>query len=288
MENEQDIRKMGGLRRHMPITYLTFLVGGLALSGIPPFAGFFSKDLIIEAVGDSSISGSTFAYVLLVLGALVTSLYTFRMFFLVFHGQKRMDQHTQAHLHESPWVITLPLLALSIPALLAGWLFIAPVGLGGFLDSSLQIRAQWNTVGEIAAHWHGAGIFLLHGLQAWPFWLALLGIALAAWFYLLHDGVPAGLRTLLTPATWVLRKKYGFDAFNHWVFVRGALLLGRRFWHWGDEALIDGAMVNGSAHLVARAAQSWRRLQTGYIYHYAFVMIIGLVLFMTYFMIWRV
>jgi NADH-quinone oxidoreductase subunit L len=287
MENEQDIRKMGGLRRHMPITYLTFLVGSLALSGIPPFAGFFSKDLIIEAVGDSSMVGAHFAYLLLVLGALVTALYTFRMFFLVFHGKQRMDEHTRAHLHESPWVITAPLIALAIPSLLAGWFFIAPVGLGDFLDSSLQIRAQWNTVAEIASHWQGAGVFLLHGLQSWPFWLAILGIALALWFYLLHDGVPAALGTLLAPFTWVLRKKYGFDAFNQAVFVRGALLFGRRFWHWGDEALIDGAMVNGSARMVARAALSWRRLQTGYIYHYAFVMIIGLVLFMTYFMIWR-
>ncbi|MDD3759209.1 MAG: NADH-quinone oxidoreductase subunit L [Acidithiobacillus sp.] len=287
MQNEQDIRKMGGLRAHMPITYLTFLVGGLALSGIPPFAGFFSKDLIIEAVGESSLTGATFAYVLLVLGALVTALYTFRMFFLVFHGKKRMDEHTQEHLHESPWVITGPLIALGIPSLLAGWFFIAPVGLGGFLDSSLQIRAQWNTIGEIAAHWQGTGAFLVHGLESWPFWLAILGIALAAWFYLLHDGVPAALNRLLAPFTWVLRKKYGFDAFNQLVFVRGALLFGRRFWHWGDEAIIDGGMVNGSARLVARAALSWRRLQTGYIYHYAFVMIIGLVLFMTYFMIWR-
>ncbi|MCE5393976.1 MAG: NADH-quinone oxidoreductase subunit L [Acidithiobacillus sp.] len=287
MANEQDIRKMGGLARSMPITYVTFLIASLALAGIPPFAGFFSKDLIIEAVGQSHLADAGLAHVFLVLGALVTALYTFRMFFLVFHGQPRMDEHTRAHLHESPWVITLPLVALAILSVLTGWLLMKPVGLGGFLDSSLRIQPTFDTVGAIAAHWHGTAAFLWEGIQAWPFWLAVLGIGLAALFYLVGEGLPAPLQRIVQPAIWVLRQKYGFDVFNQIVLVRGALLLGRRFWHWGDQALIDGAMVNGSAQLVARAAASWRRLQTGYIYHYAFVMIIGFVLFLTYFTLGR-
>ncbi|AEK59196.1 NADH-quinone oxidoreductase subunit L [Acidithiobacillus caldus] len=287
MANEQDIRKMGGLRRHMPVTYVTFLSGSLALAGIPPFSGFFSKDLIIEAVGLSHIPGAGWAHAFLVLGVLVTALYTFRMFFLVFHGAPRMDEHTRAHLHESPWVITLPLLALSVPAVYAGWAYVRPVGLGSFLDTSLSIRPGLDTVAEIAAHWHGAWAFVLEGLMAWPFWLALSGIALAAYFYAWHDGVPARLDRALAPFSWILRKKYGFDAFNNGVLVPLALWFGRRFWHQGDEQVIDGWLVNGSAREVGRAALSWRRLQSGYIYHYAFAMIIGLVLFMSYFMIWR-
>ncbi|MGC8466964.1 MAG: NADH-quinone oxidoreductase subunit L [Acidithiobacillus sp.] len=287
MANEQDIRKMGGLRRYMPITYLTFLIGSLALAGIPPFSGFFSKDLIIEAVGLSRIPGAGWAHVFLILGVVVTALYTFRMFFLVFHGAPRMDEHTRAHLHESPWVITLPLLALSVPAVYAGWAYIGPVGLGHFLDSSLTIRPSLDTVAEISAHWQGASAFVLEGLTAWPFWLALLGIALAAYFYAWRGGVPASLSRILTPFSWILRQKYGFDAFNNGILVPLALWFGRRFWHQGDERVIDGWFVNGSAREIGRAALSWRRLQSGYIYHYAFAMIIGLVLFMSYFMIWR-
>jgi NADH-quinone oxidoreductase subunit L len=271
----------------MPITYITFLVGSLALSGIPPFAGFFSKDLIIEAVGLSTLPGAGWAEFMLVAGAFVTALYTFRMFFMVFHGAPRMDAHTRDHLHESPWVITIPLIALAIPAVYAGWAYIGPVGLGHFLDSSLTIAPQFNTIGIIAAHWQGAGAFLIEGLQAWPFWLAIAGIMVAVYFYVWHSGVSEGFRRLLSPAVWVLRSKYGFDAFNNTILVRGVLLLGRLFWHIGDEKLIDGWMVNGTAFGIGKLALSWRRVQTGYIYHYAFAMIIGLILFMTYFVVWK-
>ncbi|CDQ09027.1 NADH-quinone oxidoreductase subunit L [Acidithiobacillus ferrivorans] len=287
MANEQDIRKMGGLRKAMPITYITFLIGSLALSGIPPFAGFFSKDLIIEAVGLSTLPGAGWAEFMLVAGALVTALYTFRMFFLVFHGTPRMDEHTRAHLHESPWVITVPLIALAIPSIYSGWTYIGPIALGNFLDSSLVIAPQFNTLGEISAHWQGAGEFLLQGLLTWPFWLALLGIAMAAYFYWLRSGLPLVLSQMLSPFIWVLESKYGFDDFNRTVLVRGVLQLGRLFWHVGDERLIDGIMVNGTAREVGKAALSWRRVQTGYIYHYAFAMIIGLILLMTYFVVWR-
>ncbi|MHB8317399.1 MAG: proton-conducting transporter transmembrane domain-containing protein, partial [Acidithiobacillus ferrivorans] len=287
MANEQDIRKMGGLRKAMPITYITFLIGSLALSGIPPFAGFFSKDLIIEAVGLSTLPGAGWAEFMLVAGTLVTALYTFRMFFLVFHGTPRMDEHTRAHLHESPWVITVPLIALAIPSIYSGWAYIGPIALGHFLDSSLVIAPQLNTLSEISAHWQGAGAFLLQGLLAWPFWLALLGIAMAAYFYWLRLGLPLVLRQMLSPFIWVLESKYGFDDFNQAVLVRGVLQFGRLFWHVGDERLIDGIMVNGTAREVGKAALSWRRVQTGYIYHYAFAMIIGLILLMTYFVVWR-
>ncbi|MHB1495672.1 MAG: proton-conducting transporter transmembrane domain-containing protein, partial [Acidithiobacillus sp.] len=287
MANEQDIRKMGGLRKAMPITYITFLIGSLALSGIPPFAGFFSKDLIIEAVGLSTLPGAGWAEFMLVVGAFVTALYTFRMFFLVFHGTPRMDEHTRSHLHESPLVITIPLIALAIPAIYAGWAYIGPIGFGHFLDSSLVIAPQLNTVGEISTHWQGTGEFLLHGLRAAPFWLALSGIAVATWFYWLRPGLPVALTRFLSPFIWVLERKYGFDAFNQTVLVRGVLQLGRLFWHVGDERLIDGIMVNGTAREIGKTASSWRRVQTGYIYHYAFAMIIGLILLMTYFVVWR-
>ena len=287
MSNEQDIRKMGGLRKVMPITYVTFLIGSLSLCGIPPFAGFFSKDLIIEAVGLSTLPGAGWAEWMLVAGAFVTALYTFRMFFLVFHGTPRMDAHTRAHLHESPWVITVPLIALAIPAVYAGWAYIGPVGLGHFLDSSLVVAPQWNTIGEIRAQWQGAGAFVLHSLGTLPFWLALLGIAVAAWFYWLRPGLPATLTRFLSPVIWALQRKYGFDAFNQTVLVRGVLQLGALFWHVGDERLIDGIMVNGTAREIGKAALSWRRVQTGYIYHYAFAMIIGLILLMSYFVVWR-
>ncbi len=287
MANEQDIRKMGGLRKAMPITYITFLIGGLALSGIPPFAGFFSKDLIIEAVGLSTLPGAGWAEFMLVAGAFVTALYTFRMFFMVFHGTPRMDPYTRDHLHESPWVITVPLIALAIPAVYAGWAYIGPVGLGHFLDSSLVIAPQFNTIGEIAAHWQGAAVFLLHGLEAWPFWLAVAGIVCAAYFYAWNTGLPEWLSRILSPAVWLLESKYGFDAFNNTVLVRGVIQFGRLFWHVGDEKLIDGLMVNGTAFGIGKLALSWRKVQTGYIYHYAFAMIIGLILFMTYFVIWK-
>jgi NADH-quinone oxidoreductase subunit L len=287
MANEQDIRKMGGLRKAMPITYITFLIGSLALSGIPPFAGFFSKDLIIEAVGLSTLPGADWAEYMLVAGALVTALYTFRMFFLVFHGAPRMDAYTYVHLHESPSVITIPLIALALPAVFAGWAYIGPIGLGHFLNSSLVIAPQLNTIGEISAHWHGAWDFLLQGLLVWPFWLALLGIAVAAYFYWLYPGVPVALTRILSPFIWILESKYGFDAFNRTVLVRGVIQFGRVFWHMGDERLIDGIMVNGTAREIGKAALSWRRVQTGYIYHYAFAMIIGLILFMTYFVVWK-
>ncbi len=287
MANEQDIRKMGGLRKAMPITYVTFLIGSLALSGMPPFAGFFSKDLIIEAVGRSTLPEAGWAEFMLVAGVFVTALYTFRMFFLVFHGAPRMDAHLHAHLHESPWTITVPLVALGIPAVYAGWAYIGPVGLGHFLDTSLVIAPQWNTIGEIGARWQGIGEFLLQGLLAWPFWLTLSGIAVAAWFYGRRPGLPVALTRVLRPFIWVLENKYGFDAFNQIVLVRGVLQFGRWFWHVGDERLIDGVLVNGTAREIGKAALSWRRIQTGYIYHYAFAMIIGLILLMTYFVVWR-
>ncbi len=287
MNNEQDIRKMGGLRRYMPVTYVTFLIGSLALAGIPPFAGFFSKDLIIEAVGLARVPGAGLAEFFLVAGVLVTALYTFRLFFLVFHGQPRMDAHTRAHLHESPWVITVPLLALTIPSIYAGWAYIKPIGLGSFFQGAIPVAQQWNTIGEIAAHWHGSLSFVMHGLISLPFWLAVIGIITAAYLYLILPGMPVVLARALRPFTWILEHKYGFDALNRVLLVNGVLFFGRLFWRVGDVRIIDGIMVNGTAREVGKAALSWRRVQSGYIYHYAFAMIIGLIMLMTYFVVMR-
>jgi NADH-quinone oxidoreductase subunit L len=278
MHHEQDIRKMGGLWRVMPVTFVTFLIGSLALIGFPGTSGFFSKDTIILAVEASHLPGATFAYWAVMLGVFVTAFYTFRMFFLVFFGEGRMDAQTKSHLHESPRVVTWPLILLAIPALIIGYLTISPLLYSDFFGQAIVVLPAHDVMAQLSAHFHGAWAMVLHGFVSPVVWLSFAGVALAAIMYL---GFPQQLpRFFAKVFAWpkrILDGAYGFDDFNAAVFGGGARLLGRGLWRMGDVRLIDGLMVNGTAFLIGTTALQWRKIQTGYLYHYAFVMILGLI-----------
>jgi NADH-quinone oxidoreductase subunit L len=281
MHHEQDIRKMGGIRKYMPITYWTALIGSLALSGIPGFAGFFSKDAIIEAVHASQIPGAGFAYVCVLAGVFVTAFYTFRLLFLVFHGKERMDAHTREHLHESPAVVTVPLIMLAIPSVLSGYL-IGDILFGGFFTGSIQVLPENNVLGHLGEHYHGVGGFMLHGVQSLPFLLAAVGILSAWYIYMRNPGIADAAARHFAFIYRMLVNKYGLDEFNQAVFAGGTRGIGRALWRIGDAAIIDGLLVNGSARVVGWFAAVLRHVQTGYLYHYAFVMIIGLLAFLSW------
>lgn len=276
MHHEQDIRRMGGLRRYMPITYWTSLVGSLALIGFPGFSGFFSKDALIEAVGLAEMPGAGYAYFCLVIGVFVTALYSFRMFFLVFHGKERMDEETRHHLRESPWVITVPLMLLAIPSVAIGWPAIGSLLFGTFFDGAIVVNGNHDVLAELGREFHGPGQFVLHGMLGWPLPLSMAGVALAWYAYLRNPAVPGMVRRRLSGIHAVLVNKYYFDEFNDKVIARGARGVGTLFWRIGDALLIDGAVVNGSARTLGWIAGYMRRGQTGYLYHYAFAMIISL------------
>ncbi|HBG93744.1 MAG TPA: NADH-quinone oxidoreductase subunit L [Chromatiaceae bacterium] len=287
MHHDQDIRNMGGLRSYMPITWATALIGSLALIAFPGFSGFFSKDAIIEAVGHAHVFGASFAWLLLTAGAFVTALYSFRMYYLVFHGKPRMDEHTRSHLHETPWVVTLPLVALAIPSIFIGWFTVEPLLVANWFGEAIYVKPEHDSLHSLAEHWHGQFAFILHGMKALPFWLAMGGLVLATivWWFL-HRNNPTiddQIQQKGGLLTKILQDKYGFDEFNQKVFAGGGRGIGRLFWNTGDRTLIDGAMVNGSARMVGLAAAVVRHLQTGYLYHYAIAMIIGLVVLLTLF-----
>ena len=291
MHHDQDIRNMGGLRKYMPITWITALIGSLALIGFPGFSGFFSKDAIIEAVGHSHVAGSGYASVLLTIGVLITALYSFRMYFLVFHGKGRMDEHTRHHLHETPWVVTVPLVLLAIPSVAIGWFTVEPLLVSNWLSSGdwnpIVVHESHDTLHHLAEHWHGQWAFILHGMTSLPFYLAMAGLGGAAfvWWHL-HSRNPRideEIQAMCGPVTRVLQNKYGFDDFNQRVFGEGGQSVGRLFWTRGDQIAIDGFAVNGSAQAVGRLALFARQLQTGYLYHYAIAMIVGLVGLLTVF-----
>jgi NADH-quinone oxidoreductase subunit L len=277
MHHEQDIRKMGGLRRYLPITYWTSVIGTLALIGFPGFSGFFSKDALIEAVHESTTPGHAIAYWAVLLGVFVTSLYSFRLLFVVFHGKERMDHHTQEHLHETPWVVTGPLIALAIPSVIIGWLTIGPALFGGYFEGAIFNLEGQNPVEHVGEEFHGPLQFVLHSFTAgFAVYLAALG-ALVAWFlYLKRPDIPARLATQFHGLYNLLVNKYYFDWFNENVIMPAARGLGFGLWKVGDQTLIDGAAVNGSARAVAMLASVTRGLQSGYLYHYAFAMIVGL------------
>jgi NADH-quinone oxidoreductase subunit L len=276
MHHEQDIRHMGGLRKYLPITYWTSVIGTLALIGFPGFSGFFSKDALIEAVHASTTPGHTLAYWSVLLGVFVTSLYSFRLLFVVFHGKERMDHHTKEHLHETPWVVTGPLIALAIPSVIIGWLTIGPVLFGEYFEGAIFNAEGQNPLEIVGEEFHGAGAFVLHGFSGLAVYLAAAG-ALVAWFlYLKRPDIPARLLMQFSWLHRVLMNKYYFDWFNENVLARGTRGLGRGLWKVGDQTLIDGAVVNGSARVVGLLATVSRGLQTGYLYHYAFAMIVGL------------
>ncbi len=301
VHHNQDIRWMGGLRKYMPITWITSLLGSLALIGTPFFAGFYSKDSIIEAVHASHIPGSGFAYFAVMAGVFVTAFYSFRMYFLVFHGKERFDQNPDAHHghdahqdahghheehvpHESPWVVTVPLVLLAIPSVVIGFLTIGPMLFGDLMKTSIIVDAgKHEAMAELAREFHGAVEMALHGFTALPFWLALAGVVSAWYMYLVNPALPAAIKRMFSPIYAILENKYYFDWFNENVIARGARMLGMGLWKGGDEAVIDGAMVNGSARSVAWIAGVVRWFQTGYIYHYAFAMIVGVFVLMTWF-----
>ena len=282
MHHEQDMRKMGGLKKYMPITYWTGLIGSLALIGFPGFSGFFSKDAIIEAVADSHIAGSGFAYFSVVTGVFITALYSFRMFFMVFHGKERMDEHTRGHLHETPPVVTVPLILLAIPSVLAGFFAIGPMLFGDFFAEAITVLPAHDVLAEIGKGFHGAGSFMLHGMLAPPFWLAMAGLVSAWFFTLKRPDLADMIRTRLSVIVKILEDKYGFDRFNEIFFAGGSRKLGQFLWRVGDLKLIDGMVVNGSAKSIGWFSSIIRHIQTGYLYHYAFVMIIGMLLLLTW------
>jgi NADH-quinone oxidoreductase subunit L len=287
MHHEQDMRKMGGLKRYMPITYWTAVIGSLALAGIPPFAGFFSKDAIIEAVHYSTLPGASIAYWAVVSGVVITAFYSFRLIFMVFHGEPRMDEHTRSHLKESPGVVTLPLVLLAIPSIIVGMIFAESMLFGDYFGSSITIADNHNGLALWQSDLHGhVGIMdmIKHAPFTLPFWLALGGIALAVWFYLITPSIPGKIVAKLGWLHNILIKKYGIDELYQRVFAEGSQRLGNFFWRIGDVTIIDGFFVNGSARLVGLCANLTRNIQTGFVYHYAFAMIVGLLFLMTWFL----
>jgi NADH-quinone oxidoreductase subunit L len=299
MHHNQDIRWMGGVRKYMPITWITSLLGTLALIGTPLFAGFYSKDSIIEAVHESHLAGAGFAYFAVLAGIFVTAFYSFRLYFLVFHGKERYDQNPDAHHHghddhghhdehhdphESPWVVTVPLILLAIPSVVIGFMTIEPMLYGEFFKGAIFVNLEKHpAMEELKQLFHGPAQMALHGLMAPPFWLALGGSVLAWYMYMINPALPAAIKRMFMPIFTLLENKYYFDWFNENVLARGTRALGTALWKGGDQKLIDGALVNGSWKVIGWVSGVVRRLQSGYIYHYAFGMIIGVFVLMTYF-----
>ncbi len=297
MHHDQDMRNMGGLWKYMPITWLTSLVGSLALIGFPFLSGFYSKDSIIEAVHLSHIPGAHYAYFCVVAGVFVTAFYSFRMYFLVFHGKERFGQAKHDHHgdhedeepaadhhhglapgqkpHETPWVVWLPLVLLAIPSVLVGFYTIEPMLFGNWFSTVIPVAEGHDVIGELAHEFHGAVAMAVHGFTTLPFYLAMGGVVLAWLFYLVKPEIPAAIRRLAGPIYTLLDNKYYFDRFNEVFFAAGARLVGRGLWKGGDQALIDGVAVNGSARMVGLVATLSRYLQTGHLYQYAFAMIVG-------------
>lgn len=283
MHHAQDIRKMGGIKKYMPITHWTALLGSLALIGFPGFSGFFSKDAIIEAVHFSQISGSTYAYVLLVAGVFVTALYSFRMYFLVFHGNGPRDEHAKDHLHESPWVVTVPLILLAIPSVFIGYFTVGPMLFGDYFDGVLTVAAAHDTLGQI--NFESSFGFMMHGLVTPPFWLAMGGLGLAWFIYTQKPEIAESIACKCHRSREILEKKYWFDEVQQAIFASGSRLLGKALWIVGDRTIIDGLAVNGSAKTVGKLATIVRAVQTGYLYHYAIAIILGLLLLLSWFVI---
>ncbi len=285
LHHEQDMRKMGGLWKHMRWTYGTVLIGAIASAGVPGFSGFFSKDAIIEAVHLSKPPGAGFAWLAVTACVFVTAFYTFRLVFYAFHGKERFEPHDHAP-HESPAVVTVPLVLLAIPSICAGWV-IGPVLYGGYFGNSISIAPTHPGLREMAAGFHGVVPMMLHAVYALPFWLSVAGIAAAGYLYLLKPELPAKLRQKAGVLVTVLEEKYGFDRFYDWFFAGGVRRFGNGLWRFGDVTVIDGLMVNGSARLVGWFAGLVRMVQSGFIYHYAFFMIIGVSMLLTYFIFFR-
>ena len=287
MHHEQDMRKMGGLRHKMPLTYITFVIGSLALCAVPPFAGFYSKDTIIEAAKLSVLPGSSYAYWCVLLGAMVTALYSFRSLFMVFHGKPRMDEHTFDHVHESPWVIGLPLVLLAIPSVIVGYVLYMPMLFNqpNLLADAIHVLPAHNVLlemsKEVVSPLHAIG----HALYSPVFWLTLTGVFLAWLFYMAYPSLPERAAIRFRWMYTLLVDKYGFDWFNEFVLMNGAKGLGRFFYNTGDQLLIDGAIVNGSGRAIRWLAGRSKLFQNGYLYHYVSVMVLGLFGFLAWFLL---
>lgn len=308
MHHDQDIRNMGGLRKYMPITWITFLLGTLALVGTPFFSGFYSKEHIIEAAGAAHVWGASFAYYATLIGVFVTSLYSFRVYFLVFHGKERFDTSDHGHghghdahghddhghddhghhggkPHESPWVVTLPLILLAIPSVLIGVWAVDPMLFGKFFNGVITVLPQHPAMHELHEEWHGWVAFGLHAFQTLPFWLVVAGAVIAWYCYLINPKVPAAIKSSLSGVNKVLENKYYVDWVNEQIIARGLRCLGRGLWQTGDRGIIDGLLINGSARVVGWVSAISRHLQSGFIYHYAFAMIIGIMALVTFFVL---
>lgn len=285
MHHKQDMKEMGGLRKYMPITFVVMWIGSLALAGFPGTSGFFSKDVIIEATHLSNRWGSGVAYWAVLLGVFVTALYSFRLLYLTFHGKERMDNHTKEHLKESPWVVTLPLILLAIPSVIIGWMTIDPLLFGGFMNDAIVVNAGNDVVKELGLyHFESPASFTLNGMMAAPFFLALLGFAVATWVYLKKPGLSVKIKKKLAPVHRILINKYGFDAFNQKYIVGGTVKLGEALWKWSDSRFIDGLIVNGSARFINGVSKLMRPFQSGYVFHYALVMIVGVIVFISFYL----
>lgn len=280
MHHEQNMEKMGGLKKYMPITYWTMFIAALASAGVPGFSGFFSKDAIIEAVGMADIPYVNFAYFCVLATVFVTALYTFRLLFMTFHGQPRMDEHTKSHLHESPWVVTLPLVILAIPTVGAGW-FIGPIVFGDYFNNVIHVLPEHDAIEKLGAEFTGVGGMMIHALSTAPFWLSIAGIFTAWYLYTVRTDLPAKIKSIFAPIYTVLDKKYYIDELYSWLFAGGTRKLGTMLWRFGDIKLIDGLIVNGTARFVGWFSTLVKRFQTGYIYHYAFTMIVGIFAILT-------
>jgi NADH-quinone oxidoreductase subunit L len=298
---------MGGVRKYMPITWITSLLGSLALIGTPFFSGFYSKDSIIEAVAESHLPAAGFANIAVLAGVFVTAFYSFRMYFLVFHGKERYDQNPEAHgasshdshhdhhhghddhghdhgPHESPWVVTVPLILLAIPSVVIGYMTIDPMLFGEFFKDAIFVDAdKHHVMHELADAFHGPVAMAVHAVSTLPFWLALGGVAVSWYMYLINPAVPAFFARVLRPLVVILENKYFLDWINENILARGARLLGTGLWQVGDRALIDGLVVNGSWKVVGWVSGLVRWFQSGFLYHYALVMILGVFMLMTYF-----
>ena len=296
MHHNQDIRWMGGVRKYMPITWITSLLGSLALIGTPLFSGFYSKDSIIEAVHFSHLPAAGFAHFAVLAGVFVTAFYSFRMYFLVFHGKERFDQNPDAHHgdhhghddhhepHESPWVVTVPLVLLAIPSVVVGFMFIQPMLFGDFFKDVIFVdAAKHPAMAKLGEIFHGPVAMALHGLQTAPFWLALAGVALSYYMYMVNPALPAGIKARVQPLYRLLENKYYLDWINENILAKGARALGVGLWKVGDQAIIDGGVVNGSWKLVGAISGVVRWVQSGFIFHYALVMILGVFALMTWF-----
>jgi NADH-quinone oxidoreductase subunit L len=297
MHHNQDIRYMGGLKKYMPITWITSLIGSLALIGTPFLSGFYSKESIIEAVKISHLPVAGIAYWAVLIGVFVTAFYSFRMYFLVFHGKERFhqghghgnepdahhDEHHDAKPHETPWVITGPLLALALPSLAIGYMTIEPLLFGDYFGTAIYVSDRHPVMHELNQEFHGAMVMGLHALGTLPFWLAAAGVGLSGFFYLLRPDIPAAIQKRFSFLHSMLVNKYWFDEFYSAVFEKGARLLGGSLWRRGDQTVIDGFIINGTTHLIERFSRMLRAFQSGYIYHYAFAMLIGVFALVTWF-----